>query len=115
MLETMCCEFKAYYNEVMASLETDEAMRQEQRFFDQHQRKTMEFVDLLWDLLAAPQLSVPAQSFVNDRLVDRQLDLLGDSVRAIKRVVDSPDLVNAHVLTNHMDEIKSLKGELQGI
>ena len=70
MLETMCSEFKAYHYEIMVSLKTNEAAKQEQVYFVEHQRKTMEFVDRLGDLLAVPQLSVPAQASTNDRFVN---------------------------------------------
>ena len=76
----MCSKFKEYHYEIMASLETDEDVTREQVFFDEHQCKTMEFVDHLVDPLAKPHLSVPTPSSTNDRLVDIQLDLFGDSV-----------------------------------
>ena len=65
----------------------------------------MEFVDRLGDLLAKLQLSVPTQILSNDQFMDRQLNLLSDSVRSIKGVLETPDLVDA-VLSNYMDEIK---------
>ena len=36
MLETMCCEFKAYHYEIVVSLESDEAKGQEEGFYDEH-------------------------------------------------------------------------------
>lgn len=54
MLETICDKFKAYHYEIVAGLETDNAMRQEQVFFGEHQGKTMKFVDHLGNLLAYP-------------------------------------------------------------
>ena len=75
----------------------------------------MEFANCLGDLLAVPQPSVPSQSLMNDRLVDRQLDVLGDPVRSIKTVVDKSDLMDAHMLINYMDKIKGLKEELQAL
>ena len=56
MLETMCSEFKAYHYEIVAGLETDEAAAREQVVFDEHQKKTMEYIDRLGDLLANPSL-----------------------------------------------------------
>ena len=50
---------KEYHYEIVAAIETDEAMTREQAFFDEHQHKTMKFVDRLGDLLAKPQPSVP--------------------------------------------------------
>lgn len=43
MLETMCSEFKTYHSVIMASLETNEAMRQEQVFFDENQGRPWNF------------------------------------------------------------------------
>ena len=43
------------------------------------------------------------------------MDLLGDSVCSIRRVVNNPDHVDAHVLTKYMNKIKSLKVELEGL
>ena len=71
MLETMCSEFKDYHYEVVASIESDKAARQEQMFFDKHQRKSVEFVDRLVDLLAKPHPSVPTQISTNDWLMDK--------------------------------------------
>ena len=72
----MCAELKGYHYEIVATIETKEAATREQEFFDEHQCKTMEVVDRLGDLLAKPQPSVPTTTSTNDRLVDRQLDLL---------------------------------------
>ena len=76
MLETMCSEFKAYYYKIVAGLETDKAAAREQVVFDEHQKKTMEFIDCLGDLLAKPQLDIPSPLFTNNRLVDRHLGSL---------------------------------------
>ena len=54
MLETMCNEFKANHYEIVAGLEMDEAAAQEHVVVDEHQKKTMEFIDRLEDLLAKP-------------------------------------------------------------
>ena len=114
MLETMCAELKGYHYEIVAGVETDEAATKEQEFFDEHQRKTMEFVDRLGDLLAKPQPDVHPPASTTDRLVDRQLDLLADSVRTIKRAIEHPELVDMHVLTSYLEKIRSLEAELQG-
>ena len=71
MLQTTCGKFKAYHYEIVASLETDEGARQEQVLFDEHQRKSMEFVNRLGDLLAAPQPSVLSQPLINNHLLVR--------------------------------------------
>ena len=115
MLETMCTKFKAYHNEIVASLESDKDVSQEEVFFNEHQRKCMKFIDCLGDVLPKPQPSVPSPASVNIRMVDRQQNLLGDSVQTIKRAVEDPDLVDAHVLTSYLDEIKSLESDLQGL
>ena len=49
MLETMCSEFKAYYYEIVAGLESDKEVAQEQVVFDEHWTKTMEFINCLGD------------------------------------------------------------------
>ena len=61
------------------------------------------------------QLSICAQALTNDRLVERQLDLLGDSVWTIKRMVANSDLMDAHILTNYIVEIRTLEGQFQGL
>ena len=61
MLETMRSEFKAYLCEIEAGLESDvwEEAAHEQVVFDEHQGKTMEFINHLVDLIAKPQSSDP--------------------------------------------------------
>ena len=115
MLESMCSEFKAYHYEIVASLETDEDAAREQVVFDEHQSKAMEFIDRLGDLLAKPQPDVPSIMSGNNRLVDRQLESLEDSARNVRRVAETPDRVDTHVLTGCLDEIKSLKAKLEGL
>ena len=110
ILETLCDDFKAYLYKAVASIESDKATRQEQVFFDEHQRKSMDFVDRLGDLLAKPQPIVPAQILTNDRFADKQLDLLSGSVRSIREVLKNPDLIDTHVLSNYMERIKSRGG-----
>ena len=75
MLETMCSEFKAYHYELWLPLKW---MKQQERnvFFHEHQRKTLEFVDRLRDLLATPQPSVDAQVSMKGRLIDWKVDLI---------------------------------------
>ena len=70
----------------------------------------MEFVDRLGELLAKPQLSVPAPASTIDRLMDRQLDLLGDSVWTFKRAVENPDLLDAYMC---IDELPGWNQELR--
>ena len=65
MLESMCEEFKAYHYEIIDSLETEEGATQEQAMLDEHQQKTMEFVDRLAGLLAKPQTSISYHSCSN--------------------------------------------------
>ena len=54
MLESMCNEFKAYHYEIVDSLNTYKEAAQEQVVFDEHQIKTMEFINCLGNLLAKP-------------------------------------------------------------
>ena len=115
MLETMCSEFKAYHYKIVAGLELDERVTHELVVFDEHQRKTMEFINRLGDLLAKPQPSDPTPLFTNNRLVDRHMDFLEDLVRTIRRAVETSDFVDTHVLTSYLDDIRSLEGELKGL
>ena len=115
MLEGMCVEFKAYHYDIVAGLESDEDATKEQSVFDEHQRKTMEFIDRLGDLLTRSQPSVSAPSSSQDRLIDRQLELIDASVKGIKRDIEAPGGKDVHVLTNYMDKIKSLEGKLEGL
>ena len=78
MLENTCAKLKVYHYEIVAGVESDEAAIKEQEFFDEHQCKSMEFMDHLGDLLAKAQPSVPTPASTSDHLVDRQLDLLAD-------------------------------------
>ena len=73
----------------------------------------MEFFDRLGDLLSKPQPIDPTQATMNERLVERQMDLIDGSVKTIKRVLDTPKDVDQHALSNYMDKVKSLEGELQ--
>ena len=56
MLVTMCSEFKAYCYEILASLETDEAARQQEVFFDEHIKRLWS----LWTVRGTPG-STPAR------------------------------------------------------
>ena len=62
-----------------------------------------------------PPLSCPASVSANNHSVDRHRDLLGDSVQAIRTVVNNLDFVDKHVLSSYLDKIKSLKGKLLGL
>ena len=115
MLETICAELQRYHYEIVVAIQTEEATAREQEFFDEHQCKTMEFVDHLGYLLVKPQPSTPTPASTGNRLVDRQLDLHADSVQTIKKAIENPDIVDTHILTSYLDEIISLEGELQGL
>ena len=115
MLETVCSEFKAYHYEIVAGLESDEEVALQQVVFDKHQKKTMGFIDRLADLLVKPQVSVPSSAFTNNWSVDRHLGFFAKSVQTIRREVEIPDFVDEPVLRSYLDEIRSLKGELQGL
>ena len=58
--------------------------------FDERQKKTMEFIDRLGDLLAKPRVDIPSPLSTYNRLVDRHLDSLEDSARDIRRAVETP-------------------------
>ena len=73
----------------MDSLVSDEEAAREQAVFDEHQKKTMEYIDRLEDLLAKPQPDVPSPLSTNNRLVDRHLDSLEDSARDNRRAVET--------------------------
>ena len=60
-------------------------------------------------MIHLPQLSV------NYHLVDKQLESLEDLVRNIQRVAETPDCADTQVLTECLDEIRSLKAELEGL
>ena len=111
MLETMCSEFKAYHYEIVAGLETDEAAARGQVVFDEHQKKTMEFIDRLGALLVKPQPDVPFPLSTNNRLADRQLGYFEDSAKDIRIAVETPG-IGRHVQTNYLIKIASLEGEL---
>ena len=112
MLETMCSEFKAYQYKIVAGLESDEEVTCEQVVFDKHQKEAMEFIDHLGDLLVKPHPSDPSPPSTNIHSVDRHLNFMEDSVRTIQRAVETPDLVDTHVLTCYLHKISSV--ELQG-
>ena len=82
--------------------------------FHEHQRKTLEFIDRLGDLLAKPQVEIPSPPSTNNRLVYKHLDSLEDSARDIRSAVKTPG-IGRHVLTNYLVKIASLEGELQGL
>ena len=91
----VCSEFKAYHYEIMAGLEMDEAAAREQMVFDEHEKKTMEYIDSLGDLLAKPQPDVPSLLSTNNCLVDKQLEFLEDLARDIRRAVETPGVLPA--------------------
>ena len=115
MLKSMCSGFKTYHYEIVASLETDDEAAHEQVVFDEHQRKALEFIDRLGDLLAKSQSNVPSTLSGNNHLVDRQLELLEYSAWNIQRVAKPAERADTHVLTGCLDEIRSLKAKLEGL
>ena len=72
MLESMCSEFKTYHYEIVDGLESDEDATREQEMLDQHQKKTMEFIDRLGELLARPQPGTTTPASTNMHSLDRQ-------------------------------------------
>ena len=122
-------DFKTYHFAIVDQLENDEDAEAEQETLDQHELKVMGLIDRIAeligeplqavpgsndDLLADPQPSIPALVSTNDRLVDRHLDLLGDSVQGIKRAVENPDCVDAHLLISYQDKVRSLEKSCKG-
>ena len=85
----MCCEFKAYHYEIVAGLETNETAVREQLVLNEHQKKSVEFIDRLVYLLAQSQLDIPFPLSTNNLLVNRYLDLVEDSARGIRRAVEA--------------------------
>ena len=59
MIKTMCSEFKANHYKIVAGLESDEEVTQQQVVFNEHQRKALKFIDRLRELLEKPQPSDP--------------------------------------------------------
>ena len=114
MLESMCGEFKAYHYDIVDSLDSDEEAARKQAVFDEHQRKTMKYIDRLGDLLAKPQPDVPSLLSTNNRLVDRQLESLEGSAQDVRRAVETPR-IERYVLTNYLVEIESLKRKLEAL
>ena len=51
---------------------------------NEHQNKTMDFIDRIGDFLQRQTPSTSAPSSKNDRLIDRHLDSLEGSVREIR-------------------------------
>ena len=66
MLETICSELKVYLKKLMAAREMDELARQEQVFFNQHQRKTLENMDHFEISLQNLRLVFPAKDWWKD-------------------------------------------------
>ena len=57
---------------------------------------------------------VPSLLSTNNYLVDRQLDILDNAARAIKRNIGVTE-VDEDVLVNYMDEVKSLKARVEAL
>ena len=111
----MSNEFQMYHYEIVDSAESDEAAAQEQEMSDEHQKKIMEFVDRLENILARSQLCVPTPASTKDRLIDRQLDVIEGSMKTAQRDLEKPESIDIHVLLDYSHEIKGLEGELQGV
>ena len=111
----MCSEFKTYHCKIVDSLESDEDATHEQEVLDEHQKKTMEFIDRLGEILARPQIGATTLVSTNIRLIDKQLDVIADSTISIQRDLEKAESVDIPILTNHVDKIKSLEGELQAL
>ena len=95
------------------SIESDEDATREQEVLDEHQKKTVEFIDDLGELLARPQTGATSPVSTSIRLIDRQLDIIADSTISIQGDLEKAESVDIPVLTNHVDKIKNLEGELQ--
>ena len=97
MLKIVCSEFKKYHHEIVACLESDEEVAQEQVVFDEHQWTAIEFINRLRDLLAKLQLSDPTPPFINNNLVDTHLDFQEDLMQTIRKAVEMLDRVDTHL------------------
>ena len=128
LLSDVSNDFKTYHFAIVDQLEEEEDEDAEQLILDQHETKVMEMIDRIVELVGepsqkkkdadseseTPKSSDPPPTITKDRMVDRQLDILEDAARAIKRNVEVPG-VDESVLVNYMDKIKSLEEELQGL
>ena len=70
-LETTYKEFKAYYYEILAGLESDKEAALEQVVFDKQQSKAMVFINRSGNLLAKPQPISSTPVSTNICLVDK--------------------------------------------
>ena len=74
---------------------------------NEHQNKTVEFIDRIGALLHRVNPSASAPSSHNGRLIDRHLESLKGSVREIQRGVGILGIGNS-VLTKYLEEIVRL-------
>ena len=122
LLSYMSNDFKTYRFKMVDLLDDDEEAESKQRVLDDHELKVMELIDRIGELIGEPfqtktssdtdflenlQPSVPAPASTNDRLVNRHLDLLWNSVQTIRRAVKNPDFADAHVLRSYQNKIES--------
>ena len=114
MLENLCTQFKQCHRAVLAGLGTEEDYEQEQLAHDEHEHQVLDFIQRMTVLASRPAVDDPAPLSKNDRLIDRQLESLEDSVRDVNRAVYTLG-VEGHVLTNYLDKITSLEAKLQGL
>ena len=115
MLESLCSEFQMYHYEIVDNIETDEDETREQEVLDEHQKKIIEFVDRLENLIARPQPGASTPASTKGRLTDRQIDITEGSMKIVQRDLEKPESVDIHNLLDYTHEIKSLEGELQGV
>ena len=72
----------------------------------------MEFIDRLGDLLAKPQPVSSIPVFMSTRLIDGQLDVIVGSTICIQTDLEKAVVADIPVLTNCIDKIKSVEGDL---
>ena len=126
LLSDVSKDFKMYHLAIVDQLEGDEDEAAEHFVLYQRETKVMEMIDRNVELVGEPsqkdkdpdgEFETPKSSdlpptITNDRMVDRQLDILDDTARAIKRNVEVSG-VDESILVNYMDKIKSLEEELK--
>ena len=114
MLESLCREFKECHQVVVAGLGQDDDLEQEQLALDEHQNQVLDLIECISALAVRPTIGDSDVLPTNDRLIDRQFESMEESVRDVKRAVQT-HRVGGRVLTHYLDKITSLEANLQGL
>ena len=123
LLDDVKNDFKEYHFAIIDQLENDEDEETEQDTLDQHELKVMELVDSTAELVGEPSQTKEGSDKVMNpgdadeatmkRLViDRRLDILDGSVKAIKGSVEA-EFADVHVLNDYVEKIKSVERKLE--